>query len=93
MADWQPFALGVLGGFTADFLSVYAYRREKVQPHWVTSWFFWLMGLGMWLIGGALAWGYHQELPATNVILALHVGLSAPLILRSFTTQGVPGLG
>ncbi len=93
MADWQPFALGVLGGSIADFLSVYAYRREKVRPHWVTSWFFWLMGLGMWLIGGTLAWSYHQQLPATNVILALHVGLSAPLILRRFTTQGVPGLG
>ena len=47
----------------------------------------------MWLIGGALAWGYHQQILDTNVILALHVGLSAPLILRKFTTQDMPGLG
>lgn len=55
MADWQSFALGVLGGFIADFLSVYAYRRERARPHWATSCFFWLTGLGMWLIGGVLA--------------------------------------
>ena len=84
MADWQPFALGVLGGFIADFLSLYAYRRRGHARIGQSPGFSadgprhvahrWRVGLG-----------YHQQLPATNIILALHVGLS----LRSFSANSL----
>ncbi len=95
MTDWLPFVLGVGGGAAFDFLPLYSSRWGKVRPPWIKSWFFWMTGIAMWVIGGVLAWFYHQQLqlPETNVLLAVHVGASAPLILNKLAARGLSETG
>ena len=89
MEGWQPFLLGVVGGIAFDFIPLYSFRWDEARPPWIKSWYFWITGLGMWIFGGGLAYLYHQQLSEFSPILALHVGASAPLLIRRLVGQGL----
>lgn len=81
----QVFAIGFLGGILAEFLVLYDLRQNKLEdwPQHLKSKLYWLISGTMASAGGGLAcvYGIHQ----VQVFLAINVGASAPLIIRSFT--------
>jgi hypothetical protein len=84
------FLTGLAGGVVLEILHWYALRKASRWPAYAKSPIYWLVSLAMALVGGGLAvlyFGSHAE-----GIVALHVGLSAPLILQKLaTTIAQPG--
>jgi hypothetical protein len=76
------FAAG--GGFAVNVLHLmeYAGRPRSDRPDF-RDWLFWLP-YGAWpALGALLAYAYLESGVALSPIIALNVGLSAPLILRA----------
>lgn len=81
---FQVFVVGTLGGILLELFHWYSLRREARLPDYAHSSFYWAISAGMAVAGGALAWLYFGS--RADGIVALHVGLSAPLILQKLTT-------
>lgn len=88
---WQVFAVGTLGGLLLELFHWYALRREARLPDYAYSLFYWTLSALMALVGGILAWIYFGS--KADGIVALHVGISSPLILQKLvsTLAQVPG--
>jgi hypothetical protein len=64
--------LGELGGI------------PKIQrPPTFSDWLWVVQFLGLPLVGGAVAWIYYADGISLKPLLAMHLGLSAPLILKA----------
>lgn len=92
----QVFLAGLAGGLVLEVVHWYAMRREIEFPKYARSPFYWIVSVLMALAGGGLALLYFGG--RAEGIVALHVGLSAPLILQKLTTTvartpGAKGLG
>ncbi len=79
-------ALGFAGGAAAELLQWFRIRKELYRgiPDWAKSWPYWVVTAAMVGVGGLLVFIYGIE---SNPILAFHVGVSAPLILKSLAEQ------
>lgn len=79
-------ALGFAGGGAAELLQWFRIRKELHRgiPDWAKSWLYWMVTAGMVGVGGLLVFVYGIK---SNSILAFHVGVSAPLILKSLAEQ------
>jgi hypothetical protein len=91
----QVFLVGTAGGVLLELLHWYALRRDGRLPDYAYSAFYWGISAVMALAGGVLAWLYFGS--RAEGIVALHVGLSAPLIFQKLSTtlaqtQGAKGL-
>jgi len=80
----QVFLTGTVGGIILELFHWYGLRREGKLPKYLHSPFYWGISFAMALVGGFLAWIYFGS--RAEGILALHVGLSTPLILQKLTT-------
>jgi hypothetical protein len=80
----QVFLAGAAGGIILELLHWYGLRREGTLPDYTYSPFYWIVSVVMALAGGALAWIYFGS--RADGVLALHVGLSTPLLLQKLTT-------
>jgi hypothetical protein len=87
----QVFLVGFLGGVLLEIVHWYAVRKDGRLPDYAGNVQYWLASLVMALAGGGLAVLYFGS--RAEGIVALHVGLSAPLILQklSTTVAEVPG--
>jgi hypothetical protein len=85
MTSLAAFAYGTLGGVLinvvrlAELASVPRIERPPTfsDPLWVFNF------LALPLVGGVLAFAYHQDGAALKPLLAMNIGLSAPLILKT----------
>lgn len=80
----QVFGVGFVGGLLIELVHWYALTRDPNFSTYKRSLLYWLMSLGMAAAGGLLAMLYFGN--QAEGFLALHVGLSAPLILQKMTT-------
>ena len=76
------FALG--GAFATKLLELAELHKiPKLQRPDFKDWLYWLPFLVMPLLGGGLAQVYVSSSTALSPLLAVNVGVSAPLILRA----------
>lgn len=85
---WQVFFAGLAGGIVLEFVHWYAIRRDGNWPAYGKDPVYWLISAGMAIIGGGLAVLYFGA--RAEAIVALHVGLSAPLIIQKLSTTLAP---
>jgi hypothetical protein len=78
------FALGVIGGALAELLKWYQLRESSNFPAYARSWIYWLITILMVAAGGLLA--VVQGVEGSKPLLALNIGISAPLILKGLAT-------
>lgn len=81
------FALGCAGGVIAEAYRWFSLRESPDLPVYAKSILYWVVTVVMVLVGGALASVY--GISPDNPLLAVNVGISAPLILKSLV-QVVP---
>ncbi|MCK1728919.1 hypothetical protein [Bradyrhizobium sp. 142] len=80
----QVFLVGFFGGILIELVHWYAIRKDGRLPDYAKSAQYWIASVVMALVGGGLAVLYFGS--KAEGIVALHVGLSAPLILQKLTT-------
>lgn len=81
---WQVFGVGFAGGFAAEMLALYEMRHSSDLPVYLKSPFYWTISAVMILLGGGLTTLY--GVAEVQALLAVNIGASAPLILRSLST-------
>lgn len=87
---WPVFICGFLGAAVAELARWYRIREAKKLPDYATSLLYWVTTLGMVLAGGGLAVAYGID--KQQAILAVNIGLSAPLIIQQLVRTGAPEL-
>jgi uncharacterized membrane protein YjjP (DUF1212 family) len=80
----QVFGVGFAGGCLLEVLHWYALRKERRLPPYAHNPVYWIVTVLMALAGGGLAVLYFGG--RVEAILALHVGISAPLLLQKLST-------
>lgn len=86
----QVFLAGTTGGCLLELVHWYAIRREQKLPDFAKRPLYWIVSALMAIAGGGLAVLYFGA--RAEGIVALHVGLSTPLILQKLaTTMATPG--
>jgi hypothetical protein len=85
----EGFLYGVLGGFMAEVLGLFRLRQQapKDLPLWLKSWFYWATTILMMATGGGLVDTYLRSGILVQPILAVNVGISAPLFIGSVLAQ------
>ena len=85
------FAVGALGGALLELIHWWNLRRRNSRlPKYAKSPFYWAVTVLMALAGGAVSVFYFGN--QAEAMLALHVGVSTPLILQKLaTTMASPG--
>jgi hypothetical protein len=88
----EDFMCGVFGGLLAELLGLYKLRTQAPAafPAYLCSPFYWIVTIGMILAGGGLVWLYHKSGLELKPIIAVNIGVSAPLILGSFVQSKPP---
>lgn len=81
---WQVFFAGLAGGCLLELVHWYAILKNGRLPDYGKSPLYWIVSALMAVAGGGLAVLYFGE--RAEGIVALHVGLSAPLILQKLST-------
>ena len=79
------FGTGCAGGVLAELLHWWNLRESPQLPAYSKSPFYWIVTVVMILAGGFVAWIYFGS--KAEAIIAVHVGLSAPLILQKLVTS------
>ncbi len=87
----EVFIVGTIGGLVLELIHWWNLRRRNPKfPKYAKSIFYWVVTAGMAVVGGVLAVFYFGD--QAEAIVALHVGISAPLILQKLsTTMAQPG--
>jgi hypothetical protein len=80
----EVFLVGLGGGALLELIHWYALRRDERLPAYARNPFYWLVSIAMAVAGGLLAWVYFGG--RAEAVIALHVGLSTPLILQKLAT-------
>jgi hypothetical protein len=80
---------GIFGGMLGELLNVYDHRTEdpKNWPAYLRMGSYYAISALMGLCGGGLAAAYQQSGVDISPIVALNVGLTAPLILKTLQRE------
>lgn len=79
-----PLVLAAVGGFAINILHLIEYsKRPKSERPDFKDWLFWVPYPVWPILGAVLAFAYQESGVQLSPILALNVGLSAPLIFRA----------
>jgi hypothetical protein len=78
----------IFGGFAVQIINLIELRSVSIQnrPKTFSDPLFVLQFFIFPIMGGVLAYAYEQSGTSFTPILAINIGASAPLILRSFAT-------
>jgi len=95
MTEGMAFLFGTLGGLLinivrlAEYASIPKIERPPTfsDPYWIFQF------VALPLVGGVLSFVYQAEGVALKPLLAMNIGVSAPLILKTFATAVPQGLG
>ena len=79
------FGIGCAGVALAELLHWWNLRDAEQLPAYRTSSVYWGITVAMIVAGGLIAWLYFGE--HAEGMIALHVGLSTPLILQKLATS------
>lgn len=82
--EGQVFLLGAVGGCVNEFMHWWSLKTDPDFPEYARHVKYWIITAIMVVIGGGLAVLYLGA--SVDALLALHIGLSAPLILQKLTT-------
>ena len=82
--------IGLAGGMLAELLHWWNLREDKQLPDYAKSPKYWIITVGMILAGAFVTWIYFGQ--SAEAIVALHVGISTPLILQKLVVS-VPQVG
>ena len=82
--------IGLAGGALAELLHWWNLREDKQLPDYAKSPMYWIITAGMILAGAFVTWIYFGQ--NAEAIVALHVGISTPLILQKLVTS-IPEAG
>jgi hypothetical protein len=74
------FLVGCLGGFLCELLHWWNLRNKPEWPAYAKWPIYWVLTLLMVLAGGAITWVYFGQ--KVDGLLAVHVGLTTPLLLQ-----------
>lgn len=82
----KVFLAGCIGGFCGDFLGWWKLRTCDPQefPKYLKYYYYWILTFLMWVVGGLCAIAYGTK--EVHVILAIHLGISAPLIIQKLSS-------
>lgn len=80
---WSVFGCGFFGAFFGELLKWYRIRENEELPHYAKSFVYWLITFFIMFSGGFLTVLYGIE--NINAILAVNIGLSAPLIIQNLS--------
>lgn len=86
----EGFLYGIFGGTLNEIVGVYKYRRFPQLPEWFSTRRYWVSTTLMVLVGGSLVLLYIRSKVELTPILALNIGISAPLILGKIGTESLP---
>jgi hypothetical protein len=81
---FQVFLVGFSGGVILELMHWYNLRQKATLPTYSKSVKYWVITAAMAATGGLLTMLYFGS--RADGIVALHVGLSTPLILQKLTT-------
>ncbi|WP_192363887.1 hypothetical protein [Mesorhizobium mediterraneum] len=82
---WAVFGIGCAGGVLAEVLHWWNLREAEQLPTYRKSLLYWGITLAMVIAGGFITWLYFGG--RAEGIVALHVGISTPLILQKLVTS------
>lgn len=85
------FLLGTLGGVLGEALKWYQLRESANYPEYAKRPFYWIITAVMVVAGGVLAWLYGLD-PADR-LLAVNVGITAPLLLKTLASSAPHATG
>ncbi len=90
----QPFWFAVFGGFAINLLRLVelAHTPRSERPQTFSDPLYVLQFVVLPFLGGGLAYTYHVSGTILSPILALNIGVSAPLILKSLASA-IPPIG
>src|SRR5258708_614072 len=80
----QVFLAGLAGGIILEIFHWYNIKFKEEFPQYARSIRYWVVTVAMAVAGGIIAIMYFGS--RADGIVALHVGLSTPLILQKLTT-------
>lgn len=85
MTALAAFGYGFLGAFLLNIVRLAELANTpKIQRHPTFSDWLWVVQfVGLPIVGGALAWAYQADGASLKPVLAMNIGLSAPLILKA----------
>ena len=89
-----PFWFAVFGGFAINLLRLaeLAQMPQSERPRTFSDPFYVLQFVVLPFLGGGLAYTYQESGTILSPILALNIGVSAPLILKNLASA-IPPLG
>ena len=89
MELWEGFLYGVLGGFLTELLGLFRLRHVTTVsfPEWLRSPFYWIITAFMVLAGGVLVVVYIKSNITLSALIAVNIGVSAPLIIGTLAAQ------
>jgi len=84
----REFLFAVFGGLAVNCLRLFEIAKlpKADRPRTFSDWLYTLQFIAMPLIGGGLALAYTASGTALSPILAVNIGASAPLILKTFAS-------
>lgn len=77
---WPTFLVGCIGGIMGETIGWYMRRESPHIQNYLKGARYWITTILMILIGGVLAILYGIE--SKSAILILHIGISAPIIIK-----------
>lgn len=90
MSDAWVFIWGMTGGGFVELVGLYKIRDNPNLPSFLSSWFYWVVTIAMIIAGGILAFVYNRTNAPLSEMLAINIGASAPLILRTLSSKPPP---
>jgi hypothetical protein len=81
---YAVFGIGCAGGLLAELLHRWNLRESPQLPAYAKNPFYWGITVAMILAGGLIAWIYFGG--RAEAIIAVHIGVSTPLILQKLVT-------
>jgi len=84
----REFLFAFFGGLAINALRLFEIAKLPIpeRPKTFSDWLYALQFFGTRLIGGVLALAYSMSGTALTPILAVNIGASAPLILKTFAS-------
>jgi hypothetical protein len=88
----EGFFWGLLGGRLGELLNWFNIRHQlhRGVPDWSNSWLYWTITILMAAAGGVLVFAYLKTGATLNPLIAINLGISAPLLLKTLSAQVPP---